>query len=153
MVTVPVIGFTVPSALSLPLLPLPIPPPSQYHLPPNTAAHFKSQIGFSKVFPPNTVVSEYRQFFASPKNCGIGRDDCRSVISFTVPSVWCQYSWMFWDGSWRRWGVTPPAQSPLSHPPGAASTLSFLNVNTIYKFYYILFKSMLASLTHSSRSC
>ena len=54
---------------------LPIPPPSQYRLPPNTAAYFKSQIGF--ILPPcNTAVSEYRWFFASPKNGGIGRDDC-----------------------------------------------------------------------------
>ena len=46
-------------------------PPSKYLLPPNTAADFKSQIGFLKVMlPPNTAVSEYRQFFASPKNGG-----------------------------------------------------------------------------------
>ena len=38
--------------------------PSQYRFPPNTAAHFKSQIGFFKVIlSPNTAVSEYRQFF------------------------------------------------------------------------------------------
>ena len=50
--------------------------PSQYRLPPNTAAHFKSQIVFFKVIlPPNTAVSKYRQFFANTKNGGIGRDD------------------------------------------------------------------------------
>ena len=38
-------------------------------------SHFKSQIGFFKVIlPPNTTVSEYRLFFASPKNGGFGRD-------------------------------------------------------------------------------
>ena len=52
-------------------------------LPPTTAAHFKSQIGFFKVIlPPNTAVSEYRRFFASPMNSGIGRDD--RITSFFV---------------------------------------------------------------------
>ena len=56
---------------------LPIPPPSQYRLPPNTAAYFKFLIGIFKVIlPPNTAVWEYHWFFASPKNGGIGRDDC-----------------------------------------------------------------------------
>ena len=41
----------------------------------NLKFHFKSQIGFFKVIlPPNTTVSEYRLFFASPKNGGFGRD-------------------------------------------------------------------------------
>ena len=60
--------------------------PCQYRLPSNSAAHFKSQICFFNVtiLPPNTAVSEYRQFLASPKNGNIGRVDypylsrCRS---------------------------------------------------------------------------
>ena len=60
-------GVVVVVQSSLPILPLP----------PNTAAHFKSQIGFFKVIlPPNTAVSEYCRFFASPKNGGIGGNDC-----------------------------------------------------------------------------
>ena len=45
--------------------------------PPNTAAHFKFKIWFLRVIlPPNNAVLEYRRFFASPENGGIGRDDC-----------------------------------------------------------------------------
>ena len=58
---------------SLPIPPLPISPPSQYL---NTAAHFKV------ILPPNTAVSDYRQFFASPKNGGIRRDVCLSLINY-----------------------------------------------------------------------
>ena len=78
---------------SLQILALPIPPPSQYCLPPNTASlpipppitRLKSQIGLFKVIlPPNTAVSEYRRFFARPKNRGIGRDDCTNGLLLTV---------------------------------------------------------------------
>ena len=62
--------------------------PSQYRLPPNTAAHFKSQIGFFKVIlPPITAVSEYRRFIASPKNGGIGRDDCSSYFNSILNAI------------------------------------------------------------------
>ena len=71
--------------------------PSKHRLPPNTAAHFKSQIGFLKlILPPNAAVLEYHRFFTSPKNGGIRRDDCIPFFwrhpLFTKPT-WCSRSY------------------------------------------------------------
>ena len=56
--------------------------PSQYRLPPNTAAYFqvpnKSFVGF--IWLPIPPISEYRRFFISPEIDGIGgAGDCSSL--------------------------------------------------------------------------
>ena len=65
---------------SLPIPPLPIPPPSQYRLPPNTAFQVPNRV-FKGYNSPSYyrgfgISLDGRWFFASPKNGGIGRDDC-----------------------------------------------------------------------------